>query len=148
MAKILQQGFIELEGNLINQDLWKYLHRGLVQQIAGKAWFPRQDGKRGKTDLVISQVLPRGKVPVQIAPTSHHIDLLYPEQAQHNAVMMDAFMRLFQSLIDDGWLLLGKIAANNQPLVIVYFEQVSQAWYALLNHEESRVLASNLHYLN
>lgn len=149
--KIKQTGVVELLDNLQNKDLWMYMVNGITSLQEGKAWFPLDNGQKGKTPIVLHCIIPKGKVPITMMYQPGIKDLLYPEQQVQRDILNDGFQQIFQNLIKDSWLLLGVISqplGNDIPFAILYFESFGQAWYSLLNMEQKKVMDSYIQHLN
>ena len=149
--KIKQTGVVELLDDLADKGVWMYLVNGMFSLREGKAWFPLTTGQKGKTNIIIHQVVPKGKVPINIVYQPGMKNLLYPERGQQQQILQDGLQQIFQSLVKDSWLLLGVVVRSSGAHIhfaILYFESFEQGWYSLLNLEQKKVLEQYVQQLN
>ncbi len=148
--KIKKTGVIELLDELNNKSVWMYIVNGIFSQKEGKAWFELDNGQKGKTSLVIHQVIPKGKVPIKMLYEPGMKSILYPDLERENQILAEGFSQIFQSMVQDSWLLIGVIFISNKeiPVAILYFESFRQASYSLLNLEQKQAIGEYVKYLN
>ena len=149
--KIKQTGVIELIDDLANKDVWMYMVNGIFSLKEGKACFPLDTEQKGKFSVIIHKVVPRGKVPISVMYQTGMKNLLYPERGQQQQILHDGLQQIFQSLVNDSWLLLGVVVRSSGadiPFAILYFESFEQGWYSLLNLEQKKVLEQYVQQLN
>lgn len=150
--KMKKTGIVELEGDLNNKDLWMYVVNGIVPSIRDKAWFPlANSNQKGRVSLVIENIVPRGKLPIRFGYDRDVMNLLYQEQQAQIAAVNDAFVNVFQGIIQQSWLLLGEIrtkSGEDISLLILYSEAFDRLWYSIIKVDQKRTIEQYVARLN
>ena len=142
-GKIKKVGLIIPQGDLVNHDLWKYLHQNLVNQITGKARIQLDSGKLVEIDVSIKYILTKDQFPFFINKRQNVMNMFIdPQQRERMTQMIDSAHKIYLKLPDNANLLVGNIVSspNRTPLVILYFPVINQYMYSIIDTNTQSLL--------